>query len=55
MALEQVCLEGYQCLEPANPVQCDKGTYNDFKNQTKERSAKNCIIAKQQVKHERLK
>ena len=55
MALEQVCLKGYQCLEPANPVQCDKGTYNDFQNQTKERSAKYFIIAKQQVKQEHLK
>ena len=36
MTAEHICLSRYQCLDSANPLQCEKGTYNDLQNQTQE-------------------
>ena len=44
--MEHVCLKGYQCLDPANPLECEKGTYNGLQNQTQERSAKQGFTVK---------
>ena len=37
---EHSCAEGFHCFDPAKPIQCEKGTYNDLQNQKQERSAK---------------
>ena len=43
--MEQVCLKGYRCSEPANPVECENGTYNDLENQEEVKFSKDLIIA----------
>ena len=42
--MEDVCFKGYQCSEPAYPLECEIGKYNDLQNQTQVRSSKYFII-----------